>query len=290
MLMAASAGETAQNTMELIRRQLNEAYHDSITTTLQALPRLVSGIVLVALALVVCYIVRFILRSVLRRVGVDSLPERLGFATTLERMGIKKPLSVLLPRVAFWLLLLLFVRVLADSLGLGALEEAIGSFLAYVPNMLAAAVVLLVGSLLAQFSGRAIEQAAEASGLEFGTALGRAVSALVFFLSAIMAIGQLRIETEIVRIFAGGILGGLALAFGLSFGLGTRDIVRNILSGFYARRVLAPGTEIIIDGRRGTVQAVTPTLTVIEFDQDRMAISNSRVLDENLRLGATTPT
>jgi hypothetical protein len=67
---------------------------------------------------------------------------------------------------------------------------------------------------------------------------------LVVFIVAMMTIGQLKIDTEMVRIVPSFFLGGGALAFGLAFGLCTRDIVRNIVTGFYARKFVIIGKPL----------------------------------------------
>lgn len=77
--------------------------------------------------------------------------------------------------------------------------------------------------------------------------LGSIVSGFILFIVAAMAIGQLEFDTEMVRIATACVLGGFALAFALSVGLGTREITRNVLSGFYARKLFNPG----IPWRRG---------------------------------------
>ena len=132
--------------------------------------------------------------------------------------------------------------------------------------IVAALLILLVGAALGRFAGAAVTRSAEAGGLEFGPSLGRALSGAVVFISVIMAITQLRIDTDIVRLVTAGSLAGVALAFGLSFGIGSRAVVRNILAGFYVRRLFAPGTEVEVEGRRGTVSAVSTTSTVIDLD------------------------
>jgi len=98
-----------------------------------------------------------------------------------------------------------------------------------------------------------------------------------------MAIAQLKIDTDIVRIVTSFVLGGAALAFGLSFGLGTRDIVRNVAAGFYARKVLEVGKPIQIGGQQGVLHAITATHVILETDGQRTAVSNSAILDHAAR-------
>jgi small-conductance mechanosensitive channel len=98
-----------------------------------------------------------------------------------------------------------------------------------------------------------------------------------------MAIAQLRVDTDIIRIVTTCALAGVALAFGLSFGLGTREITRNIIAGFYARKVFRIGEPLEIRGERGVLEGITPTQTLLRVDERLVVISNSAFLDEIAR-------
>ncbi len=75
----------------------------------------------------------------------------------------------------------------------------------------------------------------------------------------------------------------MALGFGLSLGLGTREITRNILAGFYARKVFRIGEEMEIAGERGTLKAITPTQTLLERDNRTIAVANSVYLEDPVK-------
>ena len=142
---------------------------------------------------------------------------------------------------------------------------------------------LLVGTAVSQFVGRTVTQAAEESGIEFARQLGSLVAGLILFVVGIMAIAQLRFDTDMVRIVTICTLSGLALAFGLSVGLGTRDITRNVLAGFYARKIFRPGAPIEIRGHRGVLRAITATQTLIDQETGLVSVANSVFLDETIR-------
>jgi hypothetical protein len=99
------------------------------------------------------------------------------------------------------------------------------------------------------------------------------------FVCAMMAIAQLKIDTDIIRIVTSFVLGAAALAFGLSFGLGTRDIVRNVAAGFYARKILAVGKPLEVAGQQGVLRAITATHVILEAEGRETAVSNASILD-----------
>lgn len=266
--------------IELIKSQMIQTYHNLVGDLVGAAPKIVSGIILIFLAWLVAKLVEKGVRVLMVRAKFDSVLGKVGVDTALQQLGLRQSLSDVVPRVVYFLLLFLFARSLADTLGLQAISDAIGAFLGYVPNIVAALLILLVGSALGRFGGAAVARSAETSGLEFGPALGRMLSGAVLFVAVIMAISQLRIDTDIVRLVTALSMAGAALAFGLSFGLGSRSLVSNILAGFYVRRLFAPGSEVEIGGRRGTVTAVSTTSTILEDDGTEVVLANQTLLAE----------
>ncbi len=266
-----------------IGERIVDTFKDMGASIVDAIPMVLLGLVLVIVALVVAKIVEKLLRASLSKIRLDTLLGRVGIDKTLQRIGIRQSLTILLPRLAYFLLLLLFAKTGADVLGLDAISGAMGAFFSYLPNIIAALLLVILGSLAGQFAGSMVTQAAEESGIEFASSLGNVVSGVILFVVGIMAIGQLQVETEIIRIFTICVLAGLALAFGLSFGLGSRDITRNIIAGFYARKVFRIGEEMEIHGQIGVLKAITPTQALLEADGRTISVSNAVFMDEVVR-------
>jgi hypothetical protein len=270
-------------TTTVLRDQLIRMYDNLLVSITDAAPRVLTGIVLVILALVGAKIIARILRSVLTRIRFDALLEKLGVTALMTRLGIAQAPSLFLPRVAYYLLLFLFAQAAADAMGLTAISTAIGGFLAYLPNVAAALIVLIFGSLAGQYAGSMVARAAREAGVDFASPLGNVVSGLVVFIAAIMAISQLKIDTDIIRIVTVCVLAGFALAFGLSFGMGSREITRNMMAGFYAKRIFRPGARVELRGERGVLTAITPVQTVVQAEDRTVAVANSTFLDEVVR-------
>jgi hypothetical protein len=269
---------------EMIREQFASAGERIVESLGLWAPRVIGGVLLLLVALVVAKLVEWLLRSVLSRLGIGALAESLGVTATLKRVGIAQPLEAVIPRIVYFLLLFLFVQTAAESLGLTPISDGIGALFAYLPSVLSAVLIILVGTVVAQVAGQTVARAARESGIDFASSLGSVVSGLIIFVLGIMAVGQLRIDTDIVRLVIAGVLAGLALAFGLSFGLGTREITRNLIAGFYARKIFRVGEEIEISGERGVLRSITPTQTLLVDEHDKIvAVSNASFLDQVVR-------
>lgn len=264
--------------------QLLKTYQNALSSAVAATPRVMTGLILAVVALILAKLVENVLRAMLLRLRFDDILGRAGIDKSLQRVGVRQSLTFVLPRIAYFLLLLLFAQTGSEGLGLHAIAGAISAFMAYLPNVIAAFLLLVIGSAVGQFAGNSVAEAARNSGIDYAASLGSMVSALILFVVGIMALAQLKINTDIIRIVTLCFLSGLALAFGLSFGLGTRDVTRNIIAGFYARKIFRAGEPMEIRGERGILKAITPTQTLLETEQHQtVAISNSVYLEETVR-------
>ena len=246
-------------------------------------PKVAVGIVAFVVLLLLAKLVERVLRVVLTRIKIDSLLAQAGLDQILQKAGIRQSLNSVLPRLAYYLLLLLFARTGADAFGLTAISNAIGALFGYLPKVVAAILLLVVGSGVSQFAGDAVRRAAEESGIEFAKTLGGITSGLILFIVGVMAFSQLEFDTEMVRLVTWCILGGACLALSLSIGLGTRDITRNLMAGFYARKVFSPGDTLEVRGHRGVLRSITPTQTLIEQDGVIVTVANTVFLDDVVR-------
>jgi len=263
-----------------VRDQFITTYQGVVDSLIAWTPRILLAIVLLVGALVVAKLVERSLRAVMTRLRFDTLTERVGIDQAMSKIGVRDSINQLGPRIVYYLLLILFAKTAADAMGLEAISGAIGAFMTYLPNIVAALLILVLGSTAAQFAGRAVAEAASNTGLEFAGSLGSLVSGTLMFVLGIMAISQLQIDTEIVRVVTAAVLAGMALAFGLAFGLGSRDVTRNILAGFYARKTFEIGKEMEVLGERGELVTITPTQTLLQQGDRLVTVANSVFLEE----------
>lgn len=266
--------------MNEIIANLSESFKALLDSAVAATPKVITGIVLFLIAIVFCKVVERILRAFLTRLKFDGLIKKAGIDQSLHRLGIRQDLNRFLPRLAYFLLLFLLAKTLSDALGLTAISNALSAFFVYLPNLVTALLLIVLGSSAAQIAGSIVTEASKESGLEFAPALGKIVTGMILFIAGMMAIAQLKIDTEIIRIVTSLMLAGVALAFGLSFGLGTREVLRNILAGFYIRKVLKIGENLEIDGVSGVLVGITSTHALLEQDDRTLTIANTTFLEK----------
>ncbi len=252
-------------------------------------PRFVTGLVILLVGWILAHVVRRVLDTAFVRLRVDHALERLGVTAMLQGLGVRGSMSKGTAKLAYWLVLVLFLKSAALAMGLLPVADAITSFFDYLPRLLAAFLVMLFGSVLARVAGEAVQRAAGESGVDYAKPLGRAVNGGIVFVVAVMAITQLGIDTQMIRTVVVIALSGLALGLALSFGLGSREVTRNLMAGFYARKLYRVGAEMEVRGERGTLAAVTPTSTLLSRDGSVVSVPNQVFLQEVARQEEAPP-
>jgi small-conductance mechanosensitive channel len=260
-----------------------EVMESLITSVADFIPRLLTAIIIIVIGLLLAKLLEKLVRLSFDRLRLNDFLERVGVSQMLQKLGMRDTPGRILSRTIYFLLIILFTQSVTRAVGLQTIADAIGSFFAYLPNLVAAFLVLLLGMVVSQFLGRTVSRSAAEAGVEIAPLLGRIVSSLIIFIVALMSISQLKVDTQIIRAVVLVILGGVAIAFALSFGLGTRDVTRNMVAGFYARKLFRSGEEVEIGGERGILISISPVQTLIEKDEQTVSIPNRVFLDEVVR-------
>jgi small-conductance mechanosensitive channel len=167
-----------------------------------------------------------------------------------------------------------------DALALAGLSDALRTAIGYLLRLFIALLIAVFGVAAAQVVRRAVVRIATESGVEFASGLGRLAFGGTLVVVGMTVISQLGIDTSNLWLLMVFLVGGITLAFGLSFGLGTRDLTRNLVAGYYTRQTFTVGSQIEFRGQRGVLRAITPTQTIIEQDGALLTVANHALWDD----------
>ncbi|MGK9063955.1 mechanosensitive ion channel family protein [Stutzerimonas chloritidismutans] len=251
------------------------------------IPRLFGALLVLAIGLVVAKILDALLSKLLAKVGLDRLVAGTGVTKLLVRAGIRLPVSALIGKIVYWFVLLVFLVSAAESLGLARVSATLDMLALYVPKVFGAAAILLAGVLLAQLVNGLVRGAAEGVGLEYASGLGRIAQGLVIIISISVAIGQLEVKTELLNYVIAIALISVGLAVALAFGLGSRELVSQILAGIYVRELYEVGQRIRLEslGLDGEIEEIGTAKTLLLTDDGELVSVANRVLLEQ-RVGS----
>lgn len=246
------------------------------------LPNLGVALVLLVVGWLIARVISAILGGILRRVGVDRLAQRAGAGDLLTSMGFGPSAVDLLQRLIYWLILLVFILAATEALGLPGVVDTLSGLIDYLPNVLAAALILLFGGVLARLVGDAAGGLAERSGIQAGMALGQLVRIMLLVFVVILTLGQLGVETTLLTTATMVLIGATGLALAVAFGLGSRELARNIMAGFHARDEFTVGQTLNVRGHQGDLARIGSVKAVLETETGRISLPNHALTEEEV--------
>lgn len=206
-----------------------EAFRDMMKRMALLLPKLLALISFVLLGLIAGLAVKAALTKLLKAVRFDELSERWGVQSALSKAGFKQPPSQIIGRVAFWAVFVICTFMGIDALDLPATAGLMGQLVGFVPSVIAAGFLGLVGVLLSNFFAEAALIAAVNAQVQEARLIANLVRWSIVLFTAAMVLTQLGIAKEIVVAAFTILFGGVVLALAIAIGLGGRNIARDAL-------------------------------------------------------------
>lgn len=266
--------------LEVIRNALS----NMVAQAIAFFPRLITTLFILLLGWLVSRLLAAVIKRLADRVGLENLLERTGIRAGLDKAQINRSGPELLAFFIFWIIFLNFMLVGLESLGLEAAVEPLRSLIAFLPQLLVALATLTLGILLAQFIGRATQAAMDGMGVEFSQEIGQGVNALLVVMVMIVVLEQLGIDASIMTNIITNVVTVVAAGLALAFGLGGREVARNILASYYAREQFAIGDRVIIDDEEGTLEAIGTLNAEIRLGEERLIIPNTRLTEAAVKV------
>ena len=274
-------------TIDTSKTALVDSFTNAYEQVIQLAPKVLAMVVVVVVGYVVARLIAKVFNKLSDKLGLQIAAERSGLADSMRHMGIERNVPAIVGTIVFWLLMCVFVMAAFNILGLKEVSDAMGHVVQYIPNLLVATVVIVVGLLVASFLRGVIATSADRLGISYAEHLANACYYVLALLTFILAFNQLGIAFHLLDNLILIACGGLALGLGLSLGLGGRDVMAGILAGYYLRQRLATGDHVAVAGMEGTVREVGPVATVIETTDDgllnRHTVPNTKMLNEAVR-------
>jgi len=212
---------------------LTDRLRESFAQLFQLVPLLFGALVLLLAGYLVAKLLEKGTEKLLVRLGVNHWLERGGVLDAVERSGWRARPSRVFANLVFWFVMFAVLLVASNALGLESLADLFQQLVNYVPSVVAAIVIVLVGIVLGQFVDGLIM--ASAGGLHGGPTLARVGRGGVVVLAIFMALQELGIAPDIVTTAFAILFGAVALGMALAFGLGNRELAGEITREWYER-------------------------------------------------------
>ena len=161
--------------------------------------------------------------------------DKSGIANVLAKGDIKATLSELIGGVIYWIIILVVLATALSAMNLGIAADLVTRLVEYIPNLLAAIFILVVGTILANFVSTIVRTTASNAGIGKAKLLAQITQVIIVIVSIVIAIEQLKIATTLIILSINIILMSLGLGIAIAFGLGCKEIagklVQDIING-----------------------------------------------------------
>jgi small-conductance mechanosensitive channel len=251
------------------------------------IPRLGGALFLLVVGIIVARVLARLLRRALRMAGLDSASERWGVADVLERAGLGRSLAHVLAVALRISLTVVVVFAALSLLGLQFLSQSLNEGVLFLPKVLAALALVLIGVVLAAFVRERVDRTATQWDLPIP--LGPVFQGVVLAIFVITAAAQLTISIALLMVLVAILLAAVAAPFAIAFGLGGRDVARSLSAGRYVRASFEEGQTIRVDGMRGSIERIESSATVLRTETERIRVPNHVLLSETVVIEESEP-
>jgi small-conductance mechanosensitive channel len=247
------------------------------------IPRFAGALVLLVVGLIVVALLRRALVKLLRAAGLDDAGERWGASDVLERFGLSRSLSAVLGGAVRVGLVLVVVFAALSLLGLQFLSASLNAAILYLPRVLLAFLLLLAGMVISELVRRQVDRLSMQ--MDVPGPIGALAQAVVLAVFVVTALAQVGVPTQILLVLVAVLLAGAAATLALAFGIGGREMAREVSARRYVEGAFAVGQEITVSDVRGRIAAIEATSTVLETGEgERVRVPNSQLIAGVVRL------
>ena len=194
------------------------------------LPRLVAAIVVFLVGWLIAVLVGKLAYHIVKILQIDRALEGVGFKKVWERSGFKLNSAYFFFEMVKWFFIVVFLMSATNILGLDEVSQFLNTVVLYIPNVIVATIVLMIGILVARFLEGLVLASVRAARLVSANFLGALTKWSVVVFSLLVALVQLGIAEDIIRIVVVGVVAAAALGLGLAFGLGGKEHADDFIS------------------------------------------------------------
>src|ERR687897_444990 len=207
-----------------------QSLQEGLSTFFSYIPQLIGAILILIVGYIVAKLLEAVITRLLGTIGFEHWMDRGGIKQFFERAETRQTPTSILGRLVFWFVFIIAIVMATDALGISQVSAVLAELIAYIPNVIAAVLILILAALLANFLAGIIRGA---TGSDILASVAR-IAIIVYAVFA--ALTQLGIAVQLTANTLLIVLGGVALAAAIAFGFGAQNVARDIVERAYERR------------------------------------------------------
>ena len=236
------------------------------------LPNIFGTLILIIVGFFLAKVIGKMVSSGLAAMGVDKTSTKLELDGYLTGLGVKSTLSELFGKVVFWLIMLTFIISASEALNLERITSTIDVFVLYLPNIIAAGFILILGLMASRFIKSLVLTSVEKLELSYGASIGNFVYSIAILIVLSLTVDQLQLETDLLNNILLILLFSSGIGFAIAFGLGGKTYAERVMSGITIGSSLKEGSKIEFKGNKYEVVTLKLGVVVLKMDDGSINI------------------
>jgi hypothetical protein len=239
------------------------------------IPRVISAAIILLIGFIIGRAVGWVVSKILSTIKFENALGNTGLGKVVSRSGWS--MTRIISTVAKWFIYIFFITAAVNALQFTQLADALTSIWLWIPNLVAFIVILIIGSIIAEFVGNWAQRELPARGVPGGRAIGLGAKGILYTIVFVTAITQLQIGAGILNIVISalvwGVAGAIAIGLGVALAYGLKDILPSIIHGTAnIQSTLKPGQKIRINGISGTIKQASTLQIILENEKGETVV------------------
>lgn len=250
----------------------------------EAIPKVITALVVLLAGRLIASTIRKIIQRILSALQLDKFANQLNDIDLVQRSGMRIELSNLIGQIVYYVIMLGFIIMATDLLGIQVITDMVRSIIGYLPSLLSAFIMFLMGLFLADMVRNVLHTALRSMGMQSAGFISSGVFYFLFITVAVSALAQAKIETGFISSNLTVIIAAIAAAFAIGYGRASRDLVANYLAGYYNRDKVRLGDEVEMLGVRGKVVMIDATSLILQTDERAIIIPLGKLTTDKIEI------
>jgi len=245
--------------------------------------RFLGAALVLIIGAIVSKVVQKVILKILKSINIDKFGDKLKDIDMFASLDFL--ISEVLAKLVYWVIFFVFIIAATSILQIDALSQTMVDLIGYLPKVLSAIVIFLVGVFIANVIKEFITNTALAMNIGIGRIIGVIVFYFLVVMFIIVALNQAGIDTRILNENIQLILGAVLLAGALGYGLSSRDLMSNMLGSYYIKDKFSAGQKIKFSNYEGIIISKTNTSITIKKDNgNKVVIPLSKIAREEVEI------
>lgn len=251
-----------------------------ITQISSFLPNFIAGLIILLIGWILAKSVANIIHKILERPIIKGKIESLIEAIGGVSWGIS--FTKVIAGIVYWFIFLIFLLSATEAMKLSMLSQEISRLIQYLPQLISALIVLVIGLYIAAGVRDIVSNTAKSLGVKLWRVLGGAAFYFLAIMMTITALNQAGIDTLIITSNLTVIVGSFALAFSIAYGLAARNLLAGILTSFHSKDYFHVGQVIEVDNFKGAIIAMDTVTVTLDTGESKIIIPIQRLLADKV--------